>query len=128
MKVPKEVHNHLKSYGKGIGKALEIMMRTQEKVIAGKLEEVQKVGSDIADILFEQGFFDIRVVGTAIENIDIDDSVLTIRGHIAISIENPAARQQIYELLTRSNEEEQQHAEPINKNEEHAQESTGKGA
>lgn len=103
-------------------------MQTQEKAISEKLEEVQKVGSDIADVLFEQGFFDIRVVGTAIENIDIDDNVLTIRGYIAVSIENPTSRQQIYELLINSTKKkEKQKHEPTNENEEPAQESTGKG-
>ena len=105
IKVKGKVYNDLKRMGKGVGKAVEILVKDQQEAFEHKLEDIEEVGKEIASILFESGVFDIKFAGAGIEDIEEDGELLVIKGYINVEIPNEEARAQIIDTLLKREEE-----------------------
>jgi len=108
IKVKGRVYKDLKRMGKGIGKAVEILVDSQKIEIEQKIEDVTGLGSEIAAIMLEHGIFDIRFKGAGIQDVTENGDMLTIRGFVNIVINNEEARERIIEALQGRKEEEEE--------------------
>lgn len=99
IKVTEETYEELKKMGKGIGKAVEILVEGQKKAFEEKLEDVEGIAEDIAAVLFESGIFDIRFKGFGVDDITEEGTMIHVRGFIDIDIPNAEAREQIIAIV-----------------------------
>ena len=107
IKVTEETYKHLKKMGKGIGKAVEILVKRQREAFEEKLEDVEEVAGDIASVLLESGIFDISFKGAGIEDIEENGTMVRIKGFINIDIPDEDARAQIMSIIKGEEEEEE---------------------
>ena len=111
IKVKKGVYEDLKRMGKGIGKAVEILVKTQKSEVEKKIEDVKGLGSDIAQIMLEHGIFDIKFAGAGVEEVEENGDTLQIRGFVNVVIANEEARELVIEALTGKEKEEAEESE-----------------
>jgi len=101
IKVREDVYEGLKKMGIGLSKAVEVLLEKQREEIGKRIDDIGRIGSEIAGIMLRQGFFDIKILKTAITDVEEDGDVLNIKGYISISIPNQEAREKIKEVLCR---------------------------
>ena len=106
IKVKGEVYEDLKRMGKGIGKAVEILVESQKQEVERKIDDVRGLGEDIAAIMLKQGIFDIKFAGAGVQEVIEDGDTLRIRGFVNIVIANEDARAKIIEVLRGKEEKE----------------------
>ena len=111
IKVKEGVYEDLKRMGKGIGEAVEILVKTQKQEIERKVDDVKELGSDIAAIMLEQGIFDIKFRGAGVQDVEENGDVVTVRGFVNVEIANEEARAKIIEVLKGEEGEEEEEAE-----------------
>lgn len=109
IKVRKDVYDDLKRMGVGIGKAIEILVKTQQEQITRKIENIEAVSNDIVELMLQHGVFDIRFAGAGINSVVEADKVVQINGYVNISIPNEEARTKLVEILRGEEGEESQH-------------------
>lgn len=100
IKVTAETKEALEKMGLGIGKAVTVLVKQRQAALEKKMEEVEALGTDIADILAQSGFFDVKLLGGSITDVKEDDTIITIHGYFSIDIPNDDARERIIERLT----------------------------
>ena len=108
IKVKEGVYDDLKRMGVGIGKAVEILTKTQKEEIESKIEDIKGLGSDIATIMLEHGIFDIRFAGANIQDVIEDGDILQIKGFVNVVVPSEEARAQIIEALKGGEAEEEE--------------------
>lgn len=108
IKVKEKVYEDLKRMGVGIGKAVEILAKSQKEEIESKIEDIKGVGADIAEIMFEHGIFDIRFAGAGFHDVIEDGDILQIRGFVNVVVPNEEARAKIIETLKGGEAEEEE--------------------
>jgi predicted CopG family antitoxin len=101
IKVKEDVYEGLKKMGVGLSKAVEVLLKKQREEIERKIDDVGRIGSEIAEIMLRHGFFDIKILKTAIIDVEEDGDILNIKGCISLSIPNEEARIKIKEVLCR---------------------------
>ena len=103
IKVKKEVRDKLRenaqAMGVGVGKAVEILVEARQEAISQKIENIEEIGNEIADILLSSGLLDIKFRGAGVEDINIDDKCIYIHGFIKIEIPDEKARLEIYRVI-----------------------------
>jgi len=101
VKVPKETYDALKRMGMGIGKAIEVLVKSQQQRLEQRLGEIEEAGRDIADILIKSGFFNIKLLGGKVTEVSEEGSRLTISGYLVVDVPNEDVRKRIIERLRR---------------------------
>jgi len=105
IKITEATYNSLARMGKGMGKAVEILVARQRKNFEKKLQDAQEVANDLASVLFESGIFDISFKGVGIEEVEEVGSVIRVKGFIDINIPSEEARKQVIETIKKRSEE-----------------------
>jgi len=98
-KIPKDVHEKLKEGGKGIGEALEIMVKSQEEAFEKKLGSIEELGTELADTLLQYGIPEIRFAGADITDVTEEGTQVVILGKLRIEIGDADARKSVIEVL-----------------------------
>ena len=100
IKVKEDVYRMLKNIGGGsIKKAIELLLKTQQKRIEEKFAEISEVGRELAELLFRYGIFSIKIVGGNIENISQSGNYLKIKGYITLYVPDSELRTKIFDLI-----------------------------
>ena len=108
IKVPEETYEELKGMDKGIGKAVELLVKEQKERFEKKLEDIEMSAGEIANIMLEAGLFDIKLRGMGVSDIEENGSMIRFKGYINVEIPNDDARAQILEVLKGKEEEEEE--------------------
>jgi len=87
------------SMGVGIGKAVEMLVDAREQAIAQKVEDIGELANEVADILLDSGLLDVKFRGAGVEDAELSDNCLVIRGFIKIEIPDENARKEILGVL-----------------------------
>lgn len=111
IKVPEETYKDLKDLGKGIGKAVEVLVDEQKERFTEQIENIEGIADDLAEVIFESGIFDIKFKGMAIEEIEEVGDLLRIKGVVRVEIPNEDARYQIMTILKREETEDDEDGE-----------------
>jgi len=99
IKVPEELYEKLKAMNVGISKAIEVLLESQREKLEQKIEDVEKVGREVAEILFRSGFFNIRVKGASLDRIEQDGDDVIFHGTFAITVPDEDVRKKIIEVV-----------------------------
>lgn len=99
IKVKPEVYEKLKSMGVGIGRGVEILVKSRKKQFEEQIQEVSEVGDSIAGALLSAGVFDIKIAKTGINAVSEKDDIISIRGFIDLKVPNEESRQTLLELI-----------------------------
>jgi hypothetical protein len=97
--VKPEVYEKLKSMGVGIGRGVEILVKSRKKQFEEQIQEVSEVGDSIAGALLSAGVFDIKIAKTGINAVSEKDDIISIRGFIDLKVPNEESRQTLLELI-----------------------------
>jgi predicted CopG family antitoxin len=99
IKVSEDVYEDLKRMGIGISRALEIIVKSQRSVIESKMGEIERSANEIARLMLERGFFDIRLRGVGVSSVEEQDDSLIVYGYCKISIPDGDLRSKIKNVL-----------------------------
>lgn len=100
IKVRESTYDELESMGQGISKAVEILVSAKKEAVATKMSDITEMSSELADIIFASGMFDIKFKGSGIESVKLEIDGITIRGFIAVGISDRDAREEVYRVLS----------------------------
>lgn len=100
IKVRESTYDELQDMGQGISKAVEILVSAKKEAVKTKMGDITDMSSELADILFASGMFDIKFKGSGIESVDLESDGVTIHGFIAVGISDADAREEIYRVLS----------------------------
>jgi len=100
IKVKKSTYNGLKSMGQGISEAVDILVSAKKEAVGAKIGDISEMSSELADIMFASGMFDIKFKGSGIENVELKDDSVIIHGFIAVGIADEDAREEVYRVLS----------------------------
>ena len=71
----------------------------QERKLEEKINDLHRVGSDIAEILFRYGVFNIKLKSASIKNVREVDDTLIVEGEVVVQIPHDEVRSRIMEVL-----------------------------
>lgn len=106
VKIPEGTYEALKKMGLGISGAIQVLVESQQRALEMKMGEIEETGREIANILMESGFFNVKFLGGNVTSVNEKGSVITVHGYFAIDIPNEEARQKIIEKLRGEENEE----------------------
>ena len=99
IKVKEGTYDKLQGMGQGIGNAVEILVSAKKDAVSKKMGDISDISSELADIMFSSGIFDIKFGGSGIDNIEMAGDGITIHGFITIGIADQDAREEVYKVL-----------------------------
>jgi len=99
IKVRESTYDELQDMGQGISKAVEMLVSAKKEAVKTKMDDITDMSSELADIIFASGMFDIKFKGSGIENVELESDGVTIYGFIAVGIADADAREEIYRVL-----------------------------
>lgn len=114
IKVRESTYEDLQRMGKGISKAIDMLVEEKKEKIETELGDLKEVSNEVAKTLMEYGVFDIRFTGVSISDIEEDGDVLRIKGFIGLRVPNAEARERLIEILSRKPVEETTEGEEEN--------------
>lgn len=100
VKVKESTYEDLKGMGMGISKAMEVLVSAKKDAVAKKMDNLTEISSELADIMFTSGVFDIKFRGSGVENVELQDDGITIRGFITVGISDRDAREEVYRVIS----------------------------
>jgi len=100
IKVKESTYDELQDMGQGISKAVELLVSAKKEAVKTKMGDITEMSSELADILFASGMFDIKFKGSGIESVELESDGVTIHGFIAVGISDVDAREEIYRVLS----------------------------
>ena len=100
IKVRESTYDELQDMGQGISKAVEILVSAKKEAVKMKMDDIDEMSSELADIIFASGMFDIKFKGSGIENVELEGDGITIRGFITVGISDADAREEVYRVLS----------------------------
>jgi len=107
IKVKKNVYDAIKRIGGGsISKALELIVKAQQRKIERKLGEINEIANEIVQLMFKHGLFSIKLAGFAIDSVELDGEYLNIKGNIRLYIPSEELRSKMYDLFKAKVEEQ----------------------
>lgn len=111
IKIPKETYNDIKDMGKGIGGAVDLLVKARGKAIEDKVKDLAEISEELGDIILEAGLFDIQFEGAGIESVREDGETLEITCRLKIGIPDDDGRRMILEALSPEGTEEEEEEE-----------------
>ena len=100
IKVKKTVYDASKRIGGGsISKALELIVKTQQKRIEEKLNEINSIAGELVELLVKYGFFSVKITGVNVDDVTVNGEDLIIRGSITVHVPDSELRNKIYCLV-----------------------------
>jgi len=106
VKIKSDVYKQIKEMGVGISKAVELLLKEQEKKIEEKFADLEEIAGELGKIMIEEGFFSIKFKGFKISEVKEVGEDVVISGTVAIGINNANARKLLIEKLKPKEEEE----------------------
>jgi len=100
IKVRESTYDELQDMGQGISKAVEMLVSAKKEAVRTKMDDITDMSSELADIIFASGMFDIKFKGSGIERVELESDGVTIHGFIAVGIADADAREEIYRVLS----------------------------
>lgn len=100
IKVRESTYDELQDMGQGISKAVEMLVSAKKEAVKTKMDDITDMSSELADIIFASGMFDIKFKGSGIESVELESDGVTIHGFIAVGIADVDAREEIYRVLS----------------------------
>jgi hypothetical protein len=99
IKIQEDTYEALRRMGTGISKAVDLLLKAQQAQLEEKLQDIEKKGAEIAEVLFRHGFFDIKFKGLTIDDVWQDSDTIFIKAKVGISIPNDAVRNRVISIL-----------------------------
>jgi hypothetical protein len=100
IKVKEGTYDELQKMGKGIGGAIEMLVNAKKQAVSDKMDNISDISSELADIMFTSGIFDIKFGGSGIDKVELTDNGVTLHGYICIGIDDKDAREEVYKVLS----------------------------
>jgi len=99
IKVKESTYKELKEMGQGISKAVETLVKDKKQEVEEQLKTIEEVGTNIANIMLDSGFFDIKFKGISINNVEEEGEDIRINGTVVLGIGHEGVRKSIIEAL-----------------------------
>lgn len=100
IKVKESTYDDLKGMGKGISEAVDVLVSAKKEAVDKKIGDLTEMSSELADIMFASGLFDIKFKGSGVEKVELTDYGVILHGFIAIGISDEDAREEVYKVLS----------------------------
>lgn len=100
IKVKESTYDDLKGMGRGISEAVDILVSAKKEAVDMKINDITEMSSELVDIMFASGVFDIKFKGSGVESVEMKDDSIIIHGFIAVGIADEDAREEVYRVLS----------------------------